>query len=259
MDVDASPTGDANKLTAATCNTVSTVGQTLAPGVGAGLDRVVRHRRDNTPVTAARAVLDAAQMALTLDDVARVGGVHPDTLKGWLAESAQASKDRARGANLTATQRRLIEFADELGRRMGATRGAVIGGIQRIGIGGYDRQQTRTKETPVFDADGNQVGTNVEVTTTTEVADGDWRALAWIAERTYADTFARRQAIEVSGPGGGPIEVASPRERLMERLGDLRRRAIETSATEPMGNGAHDASVVGNGSDLPGETPDGEP
>lgn len=236
------------------------MGATLQRSTGPTLDLVVRHRRDGTPVTAEASVLEAANLALTLDDVARVAGLHPDTLRGWLADASEASRLKARdGRRPTAAQRRLIGFAESLGQRMGATRGQVLGRIQRIGLGGYDHGKVVTKETPVFNGDGEQVGSHVEVTTTTEVAEGDWRALAWIAERTYAETFARRQAIEVSGPGGGPIRVESPRERLMEKLGDLRRRAIDVAEVAPIGNGAHDADVAGNGSESPPEALDGEP
>lgn len=52
----------------------------------------------------------------------------------------------------------------------------------------------------------------------------DWRAAAWYAERNNPKKWGRRQAIEVSGPDGGPIQVASPVERVRGEIGAMRQK-----------------------------------
>lgn len=200
------------------------------------LDEIVRYRRgqgdaQDTPVTLERALLDACSIAVTLDDVARIAGTTPDSLRRFLRDAAEVDRSRAAGSPPGATGSRLVSFRDQLERRMGETRARIIGGIQRIGLGGYDRSRVVVTEKP-----GENGTTLREVRTESETADGEWRALAWLAERTYAETFATRRSIEVSGPGGGPIQVESPRERLLGQLEDLRRRAI-TVPEVPTSNG----------------------
>jgi hypothetical protein len=57
--------------------------------------------------------------------------------------------------------------------------------------------------------------------------DGTWQAAAWYLERSFQQRWGRKQ--EVSGPGGGPIQVAqlSPdeaRERLAQVRGEIETR-----------------------------------
>jgi transposase len=48
-----------------------------------------------------------------------------------------------------------------------------------------------------------------------------WQAAAWILERRWPQDFARRQALEMSGPEGGPIE-----HRDLSALPDHERRLL---------------------------------
>lgn len=39
---------------------------------------------------------------------------------------------------------------------------------------------------------------------------GDWRAAAWILERTFRDEYTEKRTTELSGPDGGPIRHDGP-------------------------------------------------
>jgi hypothetical protein len=71
-------------------------------------------------------------------------------------------------------------------------------------------------------------------------ADGTWQADAWYLERKYPHEYGRRVA-EVSGPDGGPIEVADARSRLaslIERVAAVDESDVDDAVTSN-GNGAH--------------------
>lgn len=51
-----------------------------------------------------------------------------------------------------------------------------------------------------------------------KAAETEWTAAAWRLERKFPDRYGRRTKHEVSGPEGGPIEVADVRAKLLARL-----------------------------------------
>lgn len=50
--------------------------------------------------------------------------------------------------------------------------------------------------------------------------DGDWRAKAWILERSYQ--YHRPSAVEVSGPNGGPMQVNVSGDVVRQAIAQLR-------------------------------------
>jgi transposase len=64
-------------------------------------------------------------------------------------------------------------------------------------------------------------------------SDQQWQAAAWMLERRWPQDFARRQALEMSGPDGGPIETASrPAELSDEELRDALRARLTTPSED---------------------------
>lgn len=66
-------------------------------------------------------------------------------------------------------------------------------------------------------------------------AGGTWTASAWYLERKYPDRWGRKDQIrqEVSGPGGGPVEV-DPAATVLSFL-DRRREQAEAADSETAG------------------------
>lgn len=49
-----------------------------------------------------------------------------------------------------------------------------------------------------------------------DAAPKDWRAAAWMLERRYPEDFGRREAVELTGKGGEPLQVeASAMQRVI--------------------------------------------
>lgn len=70
----------------------------------------------------------------------------------------------------------------------------------------------------------------------TAARDGEWRAGAWLAERTRPQDYAART--ELTGAGGGPVQV--------QTLVDVVRQAAEHAAQEAAADAAGRSIVLDN-------------
>lgn len=48
-----------------------------------------------------------------------------------------------------------------------------------------------------------------------------WQAAAWRLERKFPDRWGRKDKYEMSGPGGGPVQVEEIREKLLQKFNAL--------------------------------------
>jgi hypothetical protein len=72
--------------------------------------------------------------------------------------------------------------------------------VQKAAAGGYVlKETTRRFRGP----------TGWETETERTYAAPDWRAAGWVLERTYGPEFRRLTQVELSGPHGGPVQVAA--------------------------------------------------
>jgi hypothetical protein len=63
-------------------------------------------------------------------------------------------------------------------------------------------------------------------------SDGTWQAAAWFLERSHPRKWGRHDRHEVTGPDGGPLEVAVDAESLEARLAAIIARRRGTDETD---------------------------
>jgi hypothetical protein len=140
-------------------------------------------------------IVELVQAGNYLSTAAEAAGIARRTLYQWLALGLQAQNAIDRGERITPTARRYAQFAHTLSRvRARAEAGAVLTVTNAMRGGAVVRETTRRHR------DGSEETERL-------YAPPDGRlALEYLA-RTAPARWGRRQAVEVSGPGGGPVEV----------------------------------------------------
>lgn len=103
-----------------------------------------------------------------IETACNVAGVARDTFYGWM-ERAREAQDK--GGKLNATERRLVEFSDNVKKILAK---AELRDLRMIG----------------------------------NAAESQWQAAAWRLERRYPDRWGRTRH-EVTGKDGGPVTVAN--------------------------------------------------
>ncbi|TMR03389.1 hypothetical protein ETD83_10800 [Actinomadura soli] len=93
------------------------------------------------------------------------------------------------------------EFCEAVTRAHAHGQHANVSRIDRAAEGGYVvRRRTRRYRDP---ASGQVVEERED-----DLAPPDWRAAAWLLERRHHEGLARPSHLQVSGPDGGPVEMA---------------------------------------------------
>lgn len=179
----------------------------------------------------------ALKLGVPITTAAQAAGIAPGTLFRWIA---QADIDDPRYAPHR-------EFREAVARARAEGQIRHVALLNKAAQGGYKRKElTRTF------ADGT---TETEVT----YADVEWRASAFVLERSYARDFSKRETLEVSQsdgvevvPGVGAGDAASGAgldaaglDRLIANMGLFRaRKEIEAGPAGGADEGIEDAEIV---------------
>ncbi len=164
-----------------------------------------------TKITVADRIIEAVRAGTPLEGAAASGGITNDTLWRWIREGAKATRLLTAGTkpkDLTAEQRRLAEFSEEIHRAAGEWEANSNLLLERLARGG-------TKIVTVTEK-VDAAGTLIDRTTKTETLGPSPQVLQWRLSRRFPQRYADR--VEVTGAGGEPISVESRAKSLADGL-----------------------------------------
>jgi len=189
----------------------------MAPQTTTGRPRGRTPALTNPAVTAR--LFAAVEAGLPLGHAAAVAGVHRATLHRWMARGQDELDKLAEGGRPQASERPYRDFCDRLTRARATVAERSLGRLERAARGGF---VTRRIERTYTEDDGKVVK---EVEEHREAP--AWRVDAWLLEKSFPGDFGRSpERVEVTGPGGGPVQVSD------ERLALLTRRLAEYAEAE---------------------------
>lgn len=180
------------------------------------LDQVLRVE-NGAEITVADEILERIAIGATISDAAASVGIDRETLHRWIREGARAASRRAQGHRLTRAEARLADFSNAEAQAVAAWKVTQETQLEILSGG-----RTRKVVTEKRDSAGNLL----EKTERTEGIDPDARVIMWRLERRFRDQYGR-QALEISGPGGGPIPL-SVREEAAQAIEAAAQRLSES-------------------------------
>lgn len=133
-------------------------------------------------------IVDAIRSGNYIETAARYSGINVATLFSWLAKGRDARTRHEHGEPTTARDRLYADFLDLVEAARAEAEVRVVYQIQ-------------------------------------DAIPTSWQAGAWWLERSFPDRYGRRTAVEVTGAGGGPIEIGvTAKDLLVGRLDEMAGR-----------------------------------
>jgi hypothetical protein len=197
------------------------------------IDAVIGYR--DTPegqveVTVSDRIVAALRAGNYLDPAAAAAGIPVDTVKGWLRLAGRLlikHRGDTEAATLTAHERRCIAFSHAVEEAEATWEVDANTTHERLARGGLPQVTETIKRGP---SPGNgEPGPVLEVQTRTTHTLPDARVIEWRLKHRFPERYSDR--IEVSGPGGGPIELSQEeRASALAELARVFRKAKEPPA-----------------------------
>lgn len=176
--------------------------------VGAVVRRSATRARTRSRIadeTARRRFLEAVRTGTPYIHAARYAGIPERTLFRYLARGEVASGRLEDGEPVEDPDDAVFAefYRDTMrARSEGAVRSVAL--VQKAAAGGYVIR--RTSRSYKDAATGRVITETVE-----DLAPVDWKAAAFVLSKSYAAEFGpSAQQVELSGPGGGPVQVGAP-------------------------------------------------
>jgi hypothetical protein len=164
-----------------------------------------------TPDTRSR-FLEAVRAGAPYNLACAHAGFSYSSFARWMQHGSDATDAAEEGRPYPAQHEPYREFWEEAQRARAAGAMTDLLLVQKAARGGYVIQENeRRYRDPV----------SGELVTETEkkLAPVDWRAAAFVLERTHREHFPKPTVVEVTGAGGGPVEVSGVQvEELAVRL-----------------------------------------
>lgn len=159
-------------------------------------------RRTSLTPEVQKRLLDLLRAGVPIAHAGPASGVTAATVHNWIRRGEDAAADYEAGLTVPASEQLFRAFFEEAARARAEGVARAVANVRKAGAGGYI---VRELERSYRNADG-QLVTEREVFR----APPEWRAEAWFLERAARDAFGKTIAeVQLSGPGGGPIEVTA--------------------------------------------------
>lgn len=168
-------------------------------------------------------LLKAVRAGTPQREAVRHAGVGERTFYTWMSrgEAEQARQDDGAPANPEEEPYR--QFRQRVLRARADTAVGGVALIQSVARGGAVIRETKRR---YRDPTSGEMVEETEVQRTAP----DWRAAAWLLERSFRADFGRGP-VEVTGPGGGPVQVSEP--SLAELAARIRANVAELAPERP--------------------------
>jgi hypothetical protein len=145
-------------------------------------------------------MLDAIRAGVPITQACYHAGVHPSTHHRAMESGEKADARAEAGEHLDDRDELYRDYRNRVlsaRARVATVHLALIG---KAAVGGQVIEETTRR---YKDEDGNWVEE-----TTKKVAPQQWKASTWLLERSFREDFApQRNSVEVTGVGGGPVQV----------------------------------------------------
>jgi len=205
------------------------------------LHDICAYDKQGKPIRVIDRAVETVRLGLGLKDVARRCGIAVEVVGEWERRGTVVSTDiyagRRRSADLSKHERKCFEFV-QLTAQADAERATYWAGLaEKLAAGGFVIETVTEK----VDADGKVL----ERSTKRSAAAPDGQMIRWGLERARREEFGQHTAVELTGPGGGPvqIEAAAVIDLL---LGEVDRIAVNTEVTDVL-LAAHEPAALTNG------------
>lgn len=184
-------------------------------------------------------LVEATGVGAPMSVAAAYVGVSDRTFERWMRRGYDAEQLEVDGQPVPEDEQPFLALYKEVvqARSQAAVKSVV--NIQRVAQGGQVTEETTKKYRDP------ETGAVVEEKTIKRTAP-DWRASAWYLERQHRQHFGRDKElqVEMSGPGGGPVEVVGV-EALAERVrANIAAAAAAAATTQQITDGTEDEIVI---------------
>jgi hypothetical protein len=208
-------------------------------GVPPTLDRVIRTRKDGTPVTAADHILDRIRLGADFDDATAGADITRQTLWNWRRAGGNARAKATQGLDLDEREQRYADFLDALETAEAEVEASRLFVVTRAAEGGavVTKKLTKRRLDTTLTPPRMVVVEEIERTETLAPV---WTAAAWFLERRFPEKYRRRYEIEGSMSAGVSAEerardLADSLRAYMQGIADA-EEAVEVKA-KTNGNG----------------------